>query len=104
MSLDIGQVEDLMNSIGNSVLSNLLKRLDNAAYKGVQGLSRYRNGIGSSKELLKQRLNQQVINLDDAVKTGNLKSLFKGNNIKISDVGGTGDPLLQELYEKLTRK
>lgn len=90
--------------MGGGILSKLLSRADNKIYDGLVGLSKYPNGIGMSRELLKQKTSQRLNNLNDIFETQNPSPLLGRDNIKIRDTGGGGMPMLQEAYAKLTKR
>lgn len=87
------------------VLGNLLSKADDAIYKKLQGLSQYPNGIGMSTPLFKERAKQRLYNINDFFADHSLDTLRGKKNIKIRNAGGMGTtPMLQDIYEIITRK
>jgi hypothetical protein len=90
--------------MGGGILANLLRRVDDSVYKGLGNLDRFPNGIGMGAASFKQRANQRLDNLDEVFRTQDPSKLLGQNNLKIRDAGGSGSPLLQEIYARMTRR
>lgn len=90
--------------MGGGILANLLRRVDDSVYNGLGKLDRFPNGIGMGSASFKQRVNQRLTNLDDVFRSQDPSKILGQGNLKIRDAGGSGSPMLQEIYARLTRR
>lgn len=90
--------------MGGGILANLMRKADDTIYNGLTGLSKYPNGIGMGRGTLKQKAMQRFKNIDDVFAAQDLSRVMGKDNLQIRDAGGGGAPLLQDLYEILTKR
>lgn len=91
--------------MGGGILSNLMRKVDNKIYSGLESLASKPNGIGMSTPTFKAKAKQRLLNIDSQFVNPDLGELMGRNNLKINNTGGLGNtPMLQEAYELLTRR
>lgn len=91
--------------MGGGVLKNLLRRADDKIYKGIEGLANQPNGLGITTPHVWEKTKQRLGNMNDMFVDPSMDTFLGRDNIKIVNTGGLGrTPMLQDMYELLTRR